>query len=125
MFNNNLSKQIKLLSDDSERRFISFMLTKKPNSDLNDILDLAVEWGYLNISTISNKEGTGRNILYTLNRRLAPLFKLDPTGYAAHLSVTPEMLNIALLNPSQFVSERLRELKSINQQTLVQDTLDL
>lgn len=116
--------RIKLLSDDSERRFISFMLTKKPNNDLKGILDLAVEWGYLNISTISNKEGTGRNILYTLNRRLAPLFKLDPTGYAAHLSVTPEMLNIALLNPSQFVNERLRELKSIDQKTLVQDTLD-
>jgi hypothetical protein len=116
--------RIKLLSDDSERRFISFMLTKKPNNGLKDILDLAVEWGYLNISTISNKEGTGRNILYTLNRRLTPLFKLDPTGYAAHLSVTPEMLNIALLNPNQFVNERLREVKSIDQSALVQDTLD-
>lgn len=117
--------RIKLLSDDSERRFISFMLTKKPNNDLKEILDLAVEWGYLNISTISNKEGTGRNILYTLNRRLTPLFKLDPTGYAAHLSVTPEMLNIALLNPNQFVAERLREVKKTDHHTLVQDTLDL
>ena len=70
------------------------------------------------------KEGTGRNILYTLNRRLAPLFKLDPTGYAAHLSVTPEMLNIALINPNQFVSERLRESKKTNHNILVQDTLD-
>lgn len=116
--------RVKLLSDDSERRFISFMLTKQPHNDLKEILDLAVEWGYLNVSTISNKEGTGRNILYTLNRRLAPLFKLDPTGYAAHLSVTPEMLNIALINPNQFVSERLRESKKTNHNILVQDTLD-
>lgn len=100
--------QKKLISNDSERRFISFMITKNPSTELQEILDLAIEWGYLNLSSIAKKEGIGRNQLYTLNRRLAPYFKLDPTGYAAHMSITPELLELAMINPSHFVSERLK-----------------
>ena len=77
--------QKKLLSDDTERRFLSFMPTQNVNKETQEILDLAVEWGYLYRSSIGRKEGIGRNTLYIFNRRLAPYFKLDPSGYAAHM----------------------------------------
>ncbi|WP_313659392.1 hypothetical protein [Acinetobacter variabilis] len=106
--------QKKLISNDSERRLISFMLTKNPSPELQEILDLAIEWGYLNLGSIAKKEGIGRNQLYTLNRRLAPYFRLDPSGYAAHMSITPDLLELATTSPTQFVSERLKH----NEKTL-------
>ena len=104
--------QKKLLSNDSERRFISFMISRTPSHEVQEILELAVEWGYLNVKTIARKEGFGRNRLYTLNRRLTPYYKLDPSGYAAHLSVTPELLDIAIRDSRMFVRERLKTEKS-------------
>ncbi len=106
--------QEKLVSNDTERRYISFMLTNSVDNDIKSILDLAIEWGYLQKSTIARKEGVGRNALYILNRRLAPFFKLDPSGYAAHLSVTPTMLRLAMDSPRAFVRERLKEDKKLN-----------
>lgn len=100
--------QSKLLSDDSERRFLSFMVTKSLSPDIQDVINLATEWGYLNTKSIARKEGVGRNVLYTLNRRLAPYFKLDPSGYAAHMSLKPEHLKLATENPHAFVRERLK-----------------
>lgn len=102
--------QTKLLSDDSERRYISFMPSSKISKDVEQTLDLAVEWGYLHRSSIARKEGIGRNQLFILNRRLAPYYKLDAAGYAAHLSVTPEHLDLALQNPKAFVKERLKNI---------------
>ena len=99
--------QEKLLSDDTERRFLSFMPTQEVTKELQDILDLAIEWGYLYRSSIARKEGIGRNPLYVLNRRLAPYFKLDPSGYAAYMSVTPDLLTLATDDPIRFVRERL------------------
>lgn len=99
--------QAKLLSDDSERRYISFMVTSDPDKLTQDVLDLGIEWGYFHKSTIARKEGIGRNSLYIMNRRLAPYFRIDPTGYAAHMSVTPDLLSLATLNPRAFVRERL------------------
>ena len=101
--------QRKLLSDSSERRLLSFMVTKPLSYDEQQIIDLAVELGYLYEKSFARKEGAGRNKLYTLNRRLAPYFKLDPSGYAAHLSLKPEDLKIAIINPQQFVRQRLKE----------------
>ena len=98
--------QKKLLSDDTERRFLSFMPTQNVNKETQEILDLAVEWGYLYRSSIGRKEGVGRNILYVFNRRLAPYFKLDPSGYAAHMSVTPEDITLAMHDPRKFVRKR-------------------
>lgn len=105
--------QEKLKSDDSERRFIAFMLTGMPSQEAREVLDLAIEWGYLTAKTIARKEGVGRNITYTLNRRLAPYFKLDPSGYAAHLSVTPEQLTLAMENPRAFLRQKLKKNEEI------------
>ncbi len=103
--------QKKLLSDDTERRFISFMPTRNVNKETQEILDLAVEWGYLYRSSTGRKEGIGRNILYVFNRRLVPYFKLDPSGYVAYMSVTPEDLNLAIDDPSSFVRKRFGSTK--------------
>ena len=104
--------QEKLLSDDTERRFLSFMPTQSVNTDTQEVLDLAVEWGYLYRSSIGRKEGIGRNTLYVFNRRLAPYFKLDPSGYAAHMSVTPEGLTLAMFDPGKFVSKRFGDARN-------------
>lgn len=101
--------QKKLVSDDTERQLISFMISRPPSESIQEVLDLAVEWGYFNVKSIARKEGVGRNTLYILNRRLAPYFKLDPSGYAAHLSITPEHLLLAVEDPRAFVRERLKE----------------
>ncbi len=106
--------QAKLLTSDSERRFLSFYVTKTLPKEVQKVIDLAVEWGYLNIKSIAKKEGVGRNVLYTLNRRLAPYFKLDPSGYAAHMSITPEHLMIAIHDPQKFVRERLKNTSNKN-----------
>ncbi|EHH1226312.1 hypothetical protein J7G27_002584 [Vibrio vulnificus] len=108
--------QVKLLSDDSERQLISFMVSSTPDTSVQDTLDLAVEWGYLTTKTIARKEGFGRNTLYTLNRRLAPYFKLDPSGYAAHMSITPQHLELAISDSNLFVRERLKKQEASTQQ---------
>jgi len=115
--------QNRLVSSDTERRFISFMLTDFPNKEDQEILDLAVEWGYFTAKTIGRKEGVGRNILYVLNRRLAPHFKLDPSGYAAHMSIKPEHLKLALKSSSEFVRERTKSLSVMS--THHQSELDI
>lgn len=98
--------QAKLLSDGAERRYLSFMPTKQGGEELEKVLQSAVEWGYLQRSTIARKEGVGRNVIYIINRRLAPYFKLDPAGYAAHMSVTPHDLELAIHEPAKFVLEK-------------------
>ena len=99
----------KLISKDTERRVFSFMVTNPLSPDIQSVITLAIEWGYLSMKSIARKEGAGRNISYTLNRRLAPYFKLDPSGYAAHLSLTPEHIKLATEDPQRFVRERLRD----------------
>ena len=102
----------KLISNDTERRVFSFMVTNPLSPDIQSVMTLAIEWGYLSMKSIARKEGAGRNISYTLNRRLAPYFKLDPSGYAAHLSLTPEHIKLATEDPQRFVRERLRDIQS-------------
>ena len=104
--------QKKLLSDDTERRYLSFMPTQNVNTETQEVLDLAVEWGYLYRSSIGRKEGIGRNTLYVFNRRLAPYFKLDPSGYAAHMSITPDDLTLAMYDPGKFVSKRFGDARN-------------
>ncbi|MEZ8825178.1 hypothetical protein AB6E04_12495 [Vibrio amylolyticus] len=115
--------QLKLVSDDSERQLISFMVSSPPEYHIQEVLDLAVEWGYLTKKSIARKEGFGRNILYSLNRRLAPYFKLDPSGYAAHMSITPAHLELAINDSSAFIRERLKKTPQIENNTL-QQSLD-
>lgn len=91
----------------TERRLISIMVPDKLSSLVEDALKLGIQWNYLQLSTIGTKEGLGKKRQYILSRRLAPFFKLDPSGYAGYLSVTDEALGIACINSEQFVKLRI------------------
>jgi len=92
--------------DASERRYISIMVSGAMSDELAEIFQLGVQWGYLQKSTIGAKEKVGRRDQYVLSRRLAPVFKLDPSGYAAYLSVTSSALELACSNPVKFIKQK-------------------
>lgn len=100
-------RKILLSESRSERRVFSFMLATEPSTKLQKVLDLGVEWGYLQQKYIGDKEGLGRKPQYILSRRLAPFYKLDASGFAGNLSVTSEHLELACMAPDAFVRERL------------------
>lgn len=98
----------KLLDEDaSERRVFSVFLNEPPE-DVSKIIDLGVSNGYFQRSSIRSKERTGRKLEVIFNRRLAPHFYLDPTGYSGRLSVTIEHLRLAMKEPETFVRLRLK-----------------
>lgn len=89
-----------LRSNRSERRVFSFAISDEPDKELIDVLRLGVEYGYFYVSTIGTKSGFGRTNLYVLTRRLAPFFKLDPTGFSGYKFVTNEFLISAMNRPT-------------------------
>lgn len=93
------------MSSRTERIVFSVALNNLPDKELSEIIDLAVQYGYLHKSTIGNKQGTGRNKLYILSRTLAPYFKLDPTGFKGYRFMNSEQLKISLTNPKKFIDE--------------------
>lgn len=88
-----------LLSDRSERRVFSIAVSGELDEEVRRIMKLGSEYGYFHLSSIGNKEGTGRTRLYILNRQLAPYFNLDPSGFAGYLFVTSENLKKAMCQP--------------------------
>lgn len=111
-----------LNSDRSERRVFSIAFSDKPDKEVADVLRLGTEEGYFHISTIGNKEGTGRTRLYILNRRLAPCFNLDPTSFAGYLFVTNRSMRHALFHPKGY----LRTLERLGvEQALESDQMEL
>jgi len=107
---NSLGKvfRTRLLDENAkERKLLSILITDSIPADLEEVLELGFEWGYLQKSSIGSKEGLGRKPRYTLSRRLAPYYKLDPSGYAYSLSVTVDMLQLAIIDPDAFVRQRL------------------
>lgn len=94
-----------LMSDRSERRVFSIALSDVPPDEVMRILKLGVRNGYLYEGTIGAKDGLSRTRRFVLTRRLAPVFKLDPTGFAGYLFVTSALLESALQNPARAVRE--------------------
>lgn len=94
-----------LLSDRSERRVFSIALSDIPHEETMRILKLGVRNGYLYESTIGSKDGLSRTRRFVLSRRLAPVFKLDPTGFAGYLFVTSSLLQSAIQNPARAIRE--------------------
>jgi hypothetical protein len=84
----------------SQRRFFSFQISTQPNERLRSVLNLGVRYGYFYRDSIGRKDGMGRNTLYVLTRRLAPAFKLDPSGFSGYLSITNEDLCSFMQNPN-------------------------
>ncbi|MCO8242961.1 hypothetical protein [Haladaptatus sp. AB643] len=92
-----------------EPRMFSFTVRGKipKDSDLSKVLELGERVQYFKVKTYSTKDGGGREDWYILNRRLAPMFKLDPTGFEGRMSLTPELLEIGCEDPAEFVRLRL------------------
>jgi len=98
-----------------EARLFSFTVRGQVPSDIDEILRLGAVHRYFQVRTYSKKEGGGRERWYILNRRVCPVFKLDPTGFEGRISLTPELLRLACENPEKFVRLRLRQ-TSISEQ---------
>lgn len=94
----------------SEQRVFSVVLRDRPRPELERVLNLGVRLGYLQRSDNAAKEALGgRRARYILARRLGPHYKLDISGYAAHLSIMSRDLEVAMRNPGDFVKVRLRQ----------------
>jgi len=99
-----LFRQI-LLSDRSERRVFSIAFSDEPSNKVTRILNLGVQLGYFHKSTIGRKDSKsgGRTRLYVLNRSLAPLWTLDPTGFAGYLFIQNALAEEAMNQPSSML----------------------
>lgn len=94
-----------LVSDRSERRVFSIAISDTPSPEVTRILSLGVQLGYFHQSTIGKKDSKsgGRTSLYILNRRLAPIWTLDPTSFAGYLFIRNQLLEEAMSNPSSLL----------------------
>jgi hypothetical protein len=103
-----------LISNASERRVFSVAFSTGPDEEVRDVCELGVEYGYLHKSTIGKKEGSGRTLLYILSRRLAPVFRLDPTSFAGYKFITNETARLMISNPKRFQNQlRTRSLDEV------------
>jgi Cdc6-like AAA superfamily ATPase len=108
-----LFRQRLLDKNASEQRLFSIVLSDKPDIELRSVLELGVRLGYLQKSDYAAKETVGvRRQRFILARRLAPHYRLDVSGYAAHLFVTSADLKLALRQPKDFVRARLKDRSS-------------
>lgn len=94
-----------LISDRSERRVFSIALSDEPPDEIMSVLKLGVIHGYLYEGYIGSKDGRSRTKRFVLTRRLAPAFKLDPTGFSGYLFVTTAFLSQAIANPATTVRD--------------------
>lgn len=95
-------------AESREPRLFSFTITGTLSPEVNDVLKLGIKYRYFQLRTYSTKKGGGRVYWYILNRRLCPIYKLDPTGFEGRISITAEMLQLACKDPDTFVRLRLK-----------------
>jgi hypothetical protein len=101
----------------SEQRVLSVVLRDDPSVSLQRVLNMGVQLGYLQRTDNAAKEALGgRRPRYILARRLGPHYKLDISGYAAHLSIMSNVLERATRDPASFVRSRLRNDRSDSSQ---------
>jgi hypothetical protein len=94
----------------SEQRVFSVVLRGKPSKELVRVLELGVRLGYLQRADNAPKETVGLRLTrYMLARRLGPYYRLDVSGYAAHLSIMAEDLELSMRSPHDFVKKRLKQ----------------
>ena len=110
-----------LLSERSERRIFSIAISDEPSEKVSNILDLGIRLGYFHQSTIGKKNAIfgGRTKLYIMNRRLAPIWTLDPNGFAGYLFIKNELLEEALVNPDA-MNRRIHKYMDIDDTDYVQ-----
>ena len=94
-----------LISKRSERRVFSIAISDKVSLEVEEVLELGVKLGYLHKALIGKKtKNEGRTRLYILSRRLAPVWTLDPSGFAGYLFIKNEDINEALYKPSKLLN---------------------
>ena len=100
-----------LLSDRSERRVFSIAISDKISDRVKKTLELGIQLGYFHRSSIGKKNAItgGRTNLYVLNRRLAPIWNLDPTGFAGYLFLQNKWLEWSIENPEELLKRVVRE----------------
>ena len=98
--------RVVLLSDRSERRVFSIAISDEPSQEVLRILDIGIQLGYFHKSTIGRKNAgsIGRTKLYVLNRILAPIWTLDPNGFAGYLFVKNSVLENAIKQPINMIT---------------------
>jgi hypothetical protein len=101
-----------------EARLFSFTVRGSVDEDVDEVLRLGITHRYFQLRTYSTKEGGGRERWYILNRRLCPVFKLDPTGFEGRISLTPNLLRLACEDPEKFVRMRLKKSEDDPQRAL-------
>lgn len=94
-----LFRQI-LLSERSERKVFSFAISDEISETVDKVIKIGVNLGFFHMSTIGRKDrlSGGRTPLYIMNRRLAPIWNLDPTGFAGYLFVKNAVLEDGMYN---------------------------
>lgn len=97
----------------SERRVLAFALQTEPSDELQEILRLAVSLNFFTVSSIGKKEGFGRTKRYVINRRIAPYYNLDPSGFSGYFWVTSELLLRASTDPAKGKDELRARLPTI------------
>lgn len=115
-----------LLSERSERKVFSFAISDKTSPIVNETISLGAKYGYFQLSTIGRKEKRigGRTRLYILNRRLAPIYNLDPTGFAGYQFVTNKFIEDLILNTDSALRKfgyKLNPKEHTNQLSLFDD----
>lgn len=93
-----------LISDRSERRVLTFALSNTISDRVEKVIRLGVENGYFYESYVGSKDGRSRTRRYVLTRRIAPYFKLDPTGFSGYLFVTNELLHLAIEDDAKAIA---------------------
>lgn len=92
-----------------EARLFSFTIRGTVPPEIEAVLRLGLRYRYFQKGTYSSKEGGGREDWYILNRRLSPVFKLDPTGFEGRISLTPQFVQIACRDTAEFLRLRRKE----------------
>lgn len=101
-----------LLSERSERRVFSIAISDEMTDLTERIFNLGVQYGYFHKSTIGRKErGAGRTRRFVMNRRLAPIWNLDPNSFAGYLFMKNELLEEAMSAPEKIL-RRIKDLDS-------------
>ncbi len=112
-----LFKQRILSPTAAERKVFSIALATWLPQDLTPIFRRGVEVGYFHETRIGNKDGTGRSLMYVLNRRLAPEFYLDPTGFAGVIWLTEGAIREAIQSPEKFLRAAKKRMKDDDEET--------
>ena len=75
-------------------------------------MQLAEQYDYLQKSYYSGKNGKVTENWYLLSRRLAPVFKIDPTALKGRVSFSVYDIQLAMRNPSDVVQGKIDKLKN-------------